>query len=203
MNPLLLFVDPYLIWYYRLTGYPDLNFIIGTALLALQALLLGKLTISLASWTASQYLGTLSEEAHKYHDLSIKAMQVGDQKSYQATNKLANEAFGRIFFMQMAQSAAFFWPIFFALAWMEYRFADLTFPLPLAGISLGYVGIFFLFSIPAAFLFKQVKNRLSYFRRPQKSLGGYGHPGNLGMNPVDQAKPPLALAPTAIPRKDR
>jgi hypothetical protein len=203
MNPLLLFVDPYLIWYYRLTGYPGLNFILGTAALALQAMLLGKLTICLASWIASKYLEGLSEEARKYHDLSIKAMQIGDQKSYQATNKLANEAFGRVFFMQMAHSAAFFWPIFFALAWMETRFADLAFPLPVGHISLNYILVFFLLYISAYFLVKWVKYKLPYFCRIKKLLDIDDHPEGVMKIPDDQSKIPLVSAPASTPARDQ
>ena len=78
---------------------------------------------------------------------------------------MANEAFSKSFFMQIALSATFLWPIFFILGWMQYRFLELEFPLPFVGFSLGYIGVFILLYIPAYILFKQVKRRLPYFRR--------------------------------------
>ena len=79
--------------------------------------------------------------------------------------QVANEAFSKSFFMQVALSATFFWPIFFALGWMQYRFLEITFPLPFVGFSLGYIGVFVILYIPAYVIFKAVKRRMPYFRR--------------------------------------
>ena len=65
----------------------------------------------------------------------------------------------------MALSATFVWPIFFALGWMQHRFLDLTFPIPLIGYSLGYIGVFILLYIAAYFIFKPVKRRMPHYRR--------------------------------------
>ena len=70
---------------------------------------------------------------------------------------MANEAFGKSFFMQVALSATFFWPIFFALGWMQYRFLEITFPLPFIGFSLGYTGVFVILYIAAYVIFKSGK----------------------------------------------
>jgi hypothetical protein len=49
----------------------------------------------------------------------------------------------------IALSASRLWPLFFLLAWMQFRFQDISLPLPLKiplfGNSAGYAFIFFLF----------------------------------------------------------
>ena len=103
---------------------------------------LGKLTLRLVLLVAQPPLDKATAEARKYQNLSMDALAAGDRPTYEAANQLANDAFGKTFFMQIAQSGAFLWPVCVALAWMGYRFADLAFPLPLVQISLGYVGVF-------------------------------------------------------------
>ena len=92
-------------------------------------MIIGELTISLAFLAVKKRIDKFSEEALRYQDLSLEALKRGDKAAYRAANRLANDAFGHSFFMQIALSAAFLWPVFFALAWMNYRFAGLEFPL--------------------------------------------------------------------------
>jgi len=160
-------VDPYLIWFYRLTGQAAVDFVIGTLVLAGICLVIGEVTVSLTFRVMRRCLTDRAEEAAKYQELSMEALKAGNKEAYHAANKLANEAFGHSFFQQAALSAAFLWPVFFALAWMQYRFLDLEFPLPFLGWSLGYIGIFILLYVPALLLFKRVKRNLPYFRRRQ------------------------------------
>ncbi|MEW6660223.1 MAG: hypothetical protein AB1424_16375 [Thermodesulfobacteriota bacterium] len=168
MPPFYQVLDPCLIWFYRLTGQAGVDFVIGTLVLAGFCLVIGEITVSLTSRFLRKRLGEKTAEAQKYQNLSMDALKAGNKEAYQAANTLANEAFGHSFFQQAALSAAFLWPIFFALAWMQYRFLDLEFPLPLLGWSLGYIGIFILLYIPALFLFKRVKRNLPYYRRRQR-----------------------------------
>jgi hypothetical protein len=142
MNPYL-FLDPYLIWFFRLTGQAGWNFLLGTLMVALLALLVGEFTSFLASFLVRRHFTQVAGEAKKYQDLSMEALKAGDRPAYEAANKLANDAFSKYFFMQLALSATFFWPIFFFLGWMQYRFLELEFPIPSA--SLGYIGYSFCF----------------------------------------------------------
>jgi uncharacterized membrane protein (DUF106 family) len=164
MHPYL-FLDPYLIWFYRLTGQAEVNFFLGTLVVAILALLVGEFTSFLASFLVRRHFDEVAGEAKKYQDLSMEALKAGDRPAYEAANKVANEAFGKSFFMQLALSATFFWPIFFVLGWMQYRFLEVEFPLPFVGFSLGYIGVFIILYVAAYFLVKRVKNRLPYFRR--------------------------------------
>ena len=82
--------------------------------------------------------------------------------------------------MQLTLSATFFWPAFFALGWMQYRFLDLEFPVPGLGFSLGYIGIFIIIYIIAYMLFKQIKRRLPH------CLASHAPPdGGPGSGPAD------------------
>lgn len=173
MHPFYLFLDQYLIWFYRLTGSPWVDFFLGTLVLACLTLLIGEVTISLAYRFIRKRIDHSAAEATKYQDLSIDALKAGDKAAYTAANKLANDAFGKSFFQQATLSAAFLWPVFFALAWMQYRFLDLEFPLPFDGWSLGYIGIFLLLYIPVVILFKGVKRRLPWFRGLKESPNAY------------------------------
>jgi hypothetical protein len=163
-------LDPYLIWFYRITGQAWIDFLIGTFTLALLAVIIGEFTISLAYLGARRRIEKVTDETIRYQNLSIDALTAGDKGAYQAANKLANDAFGHSFFMQIALSAAFLWPICFALAWMSYRFRELEFPVPYLHFSLGYIAVFLLLFVAAYFVFKPVKYRIPYFRRIKEML---------------------------------
>ena len=165
-----LVLDPYLIWGYRLTGQATLNFILGTVLLAVCSLVLGEISILLASRAIRKHADRIRGEASRYHQLSMDALAAGDRTTYQAANELANEAFGKTFYVQVAQSGAFFWPGVFALAWMQYRFFEVEFPLPFVGFSLGYIGVFILIYLLAFLGWKRVKARLPFGRGVRETL---------------------------------
>ncbi len=129
MHPLWMLVDPYIMWLYRLTGHAFADFLFGTFILAWIALLVGEFTISAVFLVA----GNGSTQARtKRGVIKIylrKRFPPANKEAYQAANKLANDAFGKSFFMQIALSAAFLWPIFFA-AWLDaIRFFDVEFQL--------------------------------------------------------------------------
>lgn len=177
MHPLWMLVDPYIIWFYRLTGYAFVDFLLGTFVLAWIALLVGEFTISVVFLAARKRIDASTDEARHYQDLSAEALSTGDKVAYRAANKLANDAFGRSFFMQIALSAAFLWPIFLALAWMDKRFSELEFPLLSSDYSIGSTGVFIVLYAAAYFIFKKIKYRLPYFRRIKSILDSYDQPG--------------------------
>jgi hypothetical protein len=174
MNPFFQSCDPVLIWFYRITGYAPVDFVIGTAVLALIAVVLGEVTLALVFLVAKKPVEQITTEARKYQDLSMEALATGDRQSYEAANQLANEAFGKSFFIQIGLSGAFLWPVGGVLAWMGYRFNGLVFPIPLIHISLGYIGIFILLYIPVYMLFSRAKRKLPYYRRHAKPLAIHG-----------------------------
>ena len=170
MNPLLLAIDPYVIWFYRLTGHAFPDFLIGTFVLALVTLFIGELCISVVFLICRKHIDRTTEEMVHYQHLSEGAQAAGDRDAYRASNKLANDAFGRTFFMQIAFSAAFLWPVFFALTWMGSRFADVEFPLLFTGATVTYVCVFIALYAAAYLGFRRVKNRLPYFRTIKQML---------------------------------
>jgi hypothetical protein len=158
-------VDPYLIWCYRLPGNAYAGFFLGTFVLALICLVLGDVTFAVAARLQGKHLDKIASEASKYQEISIDAAKAGDRTSFRAANKLANEAFGLSFFSLMALAMAHLWPIPFALAWMQYRFLEVDFPIPGTNWSLGFIGMFIIIYIAAYFLVKQAKHRISAWRR--------------------------------------
>ena len=195
MPSLYLFLDPYLIWFYRLTGQTGWNFLIGTSVVAVLALMVGEFTSFLASLMVRRHFTQVAGEAKKYQDLSMEALKGGDRPAYEAVNKLANDAFNKSFFMQLALSATFFWPVFFMLGWMQYRFQGIEIPLVVVPYSLGFVGIFIILYILAYFLFKRVKYRLPYLRRLKANLDANNLQG--GTSPARAGVQPLPAQPAA------
>ncbi|MHB8068121.1 MAG: hypothetical protein ACYDIC_09500 [Desulfobaccales bacterium] len=179
-------LDPYLIWGYRLLGPALLNFILGTAILVDLSLLLGEVSSFLASRAVRRYMDRIQGEASHLVKLSMDALAAGDRQAYEAANHLANEAFGKTFFLQVAQSGAFFWPAVLALAWMQYRFFEIEFPLPFLGGSLGFIGVFILIYLLSYLGWKRLKKLLFHNDRGRENR--HRGPGNLGAlreeNPV-------------------
>ncbi len=166
MPTFFLWLDSYLIWFFRLTDLAVLNFLIGTAVMAILALTLGKLGAAAVLAAGRRYAMRLAGEAKKYQDISIQALQAGDRPAYEAANKIANEAFNKSFFLGVAQSAAYFWPVGFVLAWMQYRFLNIELlPIPGTGLSIGFVGVFILMYIVIIFIIKQIKRYFPHMRK--------------------------------------
>lgn len=175
MAELLLWLDPYLIWFYRRSGWAELDYLLGTAFLALLARLLGQVGSAVVFYLGRRYALGLSQEAKRYHDLSLQALEVGDRAAYEAANRLANEAFNKSFYLGVAQSAAYFWPCGLALAWMQTRFQEVTLAVPLLGWELGYVAVFIL-SYLAIFLLVGLR-RLVARRRHLATSAPTANPG--------------------------
>lgn len=171
-------LDTFLIRFYRLTGQVWVDFVIGTFLLTVICLLLGEGTLYLVFQFSWKRLAEKMAEADKYQTLSIEALKAGNREAYEAANKLAKEAFGRSFMHQLTLSGAFLWPVCFALAWMQYRFLEVEFPIPGTPWSLGFIGVFILIYVAAYFLLKGVKKRLP-FRRLMHGGKDSGLPGSL------------------------
>lgn len=166
-------LDPYLIWFYRITGLAWVDFIFGTLVLAFIALIIGEFSISAIFLATRKHIDRSTEEAIKYQNMSVDALAHRNKPAYTAANKLANDAFGKSFFQQIALSAAFLWPIPFALAWMQYRFLEVDIPVPWTGYTVNYIAIFVPLYVVAYFLFKRVKYRLPFFRRMKVILDSY------------------------------
>lgn len=150
---------------YRLTGLSFIDFLIGTFVLASVALLVGEFTISLAYLANRKKIGEINDEVIQYQNISVDAVKAGDKKSYTAANKIANDAFGRSFFFQIALSTGFLWPIPFALGWMQYRFGEVELPFVYQDVTVGYFAVFIALFAAAYLIFRRLKRHLPYFAR--------------------------------------
>jgi hypothetical protein len=190
MNPIFAFVDPFLIWFYRLTGNAFPDFVIGTTVLAFFAVLIGEFCISLAFLAARKKIDKTSKEVVHYQNLSMKAIASGDKSSYTAANKLANDAFGKSFFLQISLSGAFLWPVFFAIAWMQPRFRDVEFQTPFEGYTVGFLFFFVIIYIVVCVIFKKFKYRLPYFKSIKATLDTYERSATRLKTPADYISEP-------------
>ena len=132
MKLFLLWVDGYLIQLYRITGNPLADYFTGTFLLALIAALIGEATVMLLKRVNGSHIERLDRELEEKHTLSMDSKLSGDEEAYRSRNKEANDAFGMIFFNLFTFSAASLWAVFIVLAWMQTRFIQIQFPLPLS-----------------------------------------------------------------------
>jgi hypothetical protein len=168
-------INPFLILFYSLAGFPLLDFFLGTFFLSFLCVIVGEFTISLAIRFNRKFLTQMNEELQQMELLSLRAYEAGDKKSYRALNREANDIFGRKFFTMMAYSAGILWPTPFALGWLDLHFREIRFPLasPLSlifGDTAGYLFIFILLYILARIIFKHLRPWLPYFRNVQKML---------------------------------
>ena len=139
-------VDQILITPYRWPKNAMEGWWLGTTFLALWVTLLGRVTLALVMRVNLSHVREGLAETSLRHTQSMNALKAGDKESYKAINKLANEAYGKTFFLQIAMATASLWPIPLALGWLQLRFSDVRFPLPLdlpfVGNSVGYAFIF-------------------------------------------------------------
>ncbi|MBW1780148.1 MAG: hypothetical protein JRL30_05370 [Deltaproteobacteria bacterium] len=156
-------IDSLLIAPYRWPGHPVIGWWVGTSILAIWTALLGRMTIALVFRVNRSHIKDTVQEMSQRHSQSMNALKAGDRQAYKAINKLANEAFGRSFFMQVSMAAAALWPIPLALAWLQLRFSSVDFPipvtLPLIGNNVGYAFIFIPLYILARIILGKVKIR--------------------------------------------
>lgn len=162
LDPFYLFIDPAIVWVFRLPIPTYVAFALGIVWLALLATVVGELCMAGVYFLNRKHLSDQSQDMVLNFNLSLKALAVKDKKSYKACNDLANEAFGKNFFTGITLFASSVWPAFFALGWLDYRFGHIIFPLPVVG----QVGAAFFF-IPAyivvRIVFAKSKHRLPIF----------------------------------------
>ena len=163
MDSVNLWLDPYLITLFRFSGVALLDFLVGTFLLGLLAVIVGSVSSFLAAQANGKFVQETTDEMKRYERLSVKAAQAGDLGAFHAANKLSNEAFGRSFFQGAAVSTAFIWPVFFALDWMRFRFSAVDFPVLFTTMSIGYFTVFAVSYMAAYLVFQRVRGVLSRF----------------------------------------
>lgn len=158
-------IDAFLITPYRWPGHPVTGWWLGTTLLAVWSVLIGRVTMAFVFRVNRDYIKKTTDEVSQRHNQSVNALKAGDKTAYKGINKLANEAFGKSFFLQIAMAAASLWPIPFAMAWLQLRFSDVRFPLPFSipatGDSVGYAFVFLPLYILVRILLGKVRRKVS------------------------------------------
>jgi hypothetical protein len=172
------YLDPGILPFYQLTAVPGLDGLIGTFVLALIVVVIGEFTISLVFLVNRRHLDKLNRQLKKYSDLSQEALRLGDEASYKALNKQANDAYGHVFFNKFGLSAAALWPAFFALDWMQPHFAETGVAVPGFSSGANYVVVFLLCYTLARILFGRLKRHLPYFKSQYQMLQSYGKKGS-------------------------
>jgi hypothetical protein len=171
------YLDPYILALYDLTGVQAADGLIGTFLLCLAVVVVGEFTISLVFKVNRRHLDRLNDNLAKFSELSQEALRRGDEASYTALNKQANDAYGHVFFNKFGLSAASMWPIFFALDWMQPHFAEIGIPVPFYTAGVNYVVVFLICYILARMVFGRLKRHLPYFKQQYAMLKAYDDPG--------------------------
>jgi hypothetical protein len=152
MEKLLVWLDPFFVWPYRLVPQPEAAYFLGTALLALLTALIGIATLRMAQRMHRKRLKQLQDDMRRYHELGESALQNSGKEAFKAVNRQGHEAFGYYFSLSNALFVASLWPAPIVLAWMQMRFGlvspELPFALPLFGNQPSMVFWFILFYIP-------------------------------------------------------
>lgn len=169
-------MDPWFIAPYRWLPHSAAGYVFGTILLALQCFLLGDLSAMGVKALNRKYIRKLQKEMDRNHDLSEKALRMGDKQSYKAVNRQALEAFGHSFSLGAAIFCVSIWPMPFALAWMHLRFADapleLPVTLPFLGSSVHYFASFLLIYIAVRMVSARLLNRIPAYAELSARLTG-------------------------------
>ena len=160
-------IDAFLISFYRVTDIPILGYYFGTAGLSLICVIVGQMTYCWAYRRNYRFFNSDNREMVHMHNLSIKALGNKNKGAYKSCNKQANDAFGKYFFAQVAIGISSLWPVPFALGWMQTRFAEVDFalpiPLPGFGSSVGFLFTFFPIYVLTYLLFGKIKHKIPYF----------------------------------------
>lgn len=174
---LYLWTDRFLISFYRLVDNPILGYYFGTAVLCLMCVVIGQVTLATTFLWNRRSIDHDNQKMLRMHNLSVKALLAKDKKTYKLLNKEANEAFGKVFFSQIAMSISSLWPVPFALAWMQTRFSEVAFELPvrlpLLGETVGYLFTALPIYVLMYILFGKIKSKLPFFSYMARILAEY------------------------------
>ncbi|MCB2188117.1 MAG: hypothetical protein KQJ78_16995 [Deltaproteobacteria bacterium] len=138
---------------------------LGTACLAVFSVLTGELTLGVSCRLNARFAKDVADKMVGWHNVSVRALKAGDKESYRAANTEANEAFGRVFFLQVAMSAASLWPAFAAAAWLRWRFGELPIPVPFTPWAVPWPAGFVACYLAARVGWSKFKAKVPFFGR--------------------------------------
>lgn len=161
-------IDPVLIAPYRLLPSPVWGWWLGTFVLACWATLIGELTLALVFRINRRHVDEAHKEMQDRNRQAMNALKAGEKRIYKGLNELANEAFGKAFFLQIAMGASSLWPAFLAAGWLELRFGEVPILLPGGMGDVTYVSGFIVIYLLVRIGWGQLKKRLGLGARTRK-----------------------------------
>lgn len=165
----LLFLDKFFIlpyqFFYKLFKSSVLAYFLGTFFLSLLAIMTGKLFLGFIYYLNRHYIRSLNEELIKWYNLSVEALEKGDSEKFHLFNNEANEYFGKLFFLSIAQSASLIIFLPFILFFLQFRFGEIEFPIPGFPFKANYFATFILCYVLAWIFFKRISPFLPIFKR--------------------------------------
>lgn len=165
-NTFTLLLDAIFIAPYRWLPWAEPAFWLGTAVLSMWCIVAGEFSGALVYLWNRDFYDNQQREMVRMHNLSVEAIRHKDKATYKASNRWANEYFGKVFFSGAALFAVSLWPVPFALGWLEGRFNGIElYHVPVGGWPLGYAFVFFMTYIPLRILFSRVRDRVPFFSR--------------------------------------
>ena len=142
---------------------------LGTALLCLWAVLVGDITYRTVKRFNKKIMHERNEEMMSWQNIAMNALKAGNKEVFTGANKLANDAFGRSFFMQLAMGMASLWTAFLGAAWLQARFQGVPVPVPYTDWEFrwlpSYVVMYIVIRISYAGLMKFMSRRKIYIQR--------------------------------------
>lgn len=157
------FLDPFLIWSFRMISQPEVGFAMGIAFLCLLTTVIGELSMAGIYFMNKEHFAEHNREMVRHNNMSLRSLLVKNKEGFKALNKQANEEFGKNFFSRIALFGASLWPAFFVMGWLDFRFGAVDFFVP----WVGKVGPGFFF-VPAyiviRIVFEKSKKWLPVFR---------------------------------------
>ncbi len=170
---------------YRWIADPAWAWWLGTGLLCLWAVVVGDITYRVVSLINKRFVKERNQEMTSWQNRAMNALRAGNKEVYTGANKLATDAFGRSFFMQLAMGLSSLWPAFLGAAWLQLRFQGVPVLVPQTDWELRwlpvYVVMYILIRVSYSMLMKMTKGKELY---SQKEI-----------NPTDDA----AETATALP----
>jgi hypothetical protein len=172
-------IDPILIEPYRWLPESVWAWWLGTVLLCLWAVIVGEITYRIVKRINKKYVHEHNDEMVAWNNRAMNALKAGNKEVYTGANKLANDAFGRSFFLSLAMGMASLWPAFLGAAWLQARFQGVPVPVPFMDAEINwvppYVVMYIVTRIGMSRVFKLMHNVEIYSAREQPT--GLAPPG--------------------------
>ncbi len=176
LSPFFLVLDPWLIAPFRWLPSATAGYLLGVVVLALYCIIVGDLSATLVTYFNTKYIKKIQAKMDHHHHLSEQALMQGDKESYKAVNSQALDAFGHSFSLGAAIFCVSIWPMPFALAWLNIRFADapleLPFNLPFLGNTIEYFPSFLLLYIATRMTYSWIVRKMSWYSGLKARLSG-------------------------------